>query len=81
MLTADDKVAEVFRLVRAALGLAEARLPLDWLVEAICPGCRDFIFTTVGQQIVWERERGEPVALTCSDRCAVRVAVMLARTR
>jgi hypothetical protein len=56
----------------------QARLPLDRLVMAICPGCDADLFVTAGQMIRWEREHGEPVALTCSDACAAEVAAELA---
>jgi hypothetical protein len=57
----------------------QAKLPLERLVMAFCPGCGTDLFVTVGQMIAWERsEHGEPVALVCSDRCAAKVAAELA---
>jgi hypothetical protein len=76
------RVRSAVRVVDSASAVREhfaSGLPLDRLVEAECPGCGAELFVTVEQMIRWEREDGEPAALTCSDACAAEVAAELAQ--
>jgi hypothetical protein len=40
-------------------------LPLDQLIEAVCPGCGDVIFLDVPALVEIERVLGEPAAVCC----------------
>jgi hypothetical protein len=76
------RVAEDVRVVSSAENVRlffQSRLPLDRLQLAFCPGCGTEVSLTVGQQIAWERERGEPAALVCSLACANRFIAELAK--